>query len=66
MEAFKQLHATDPKNNLNIVSLLRCPVSGGELTLDETKSKLISSVAKVYYPVVNNTPILVRAEALPL
>ena len=66
VETFKQLHTKDPKNNLNIVSLLRCPVSGGELTLDETKYRLISEKAKVYYPVVNNIPILVKTEAISL
>ncbi len=66
VETFKQLHAKNPKHNLNIVSLLRCPVSGGELILDETGSKLISPAAKVYYPVVNNVPILIKTEAVPL
>ncbi len=66
VEAFKQLHVRDPKNNLNIISLLRCPVTGGELNLDETKTKLLSPAAKVFYPVVNNIPILVKSEAIPL
>lgn len=66
VETFKNRHARNPKNNLNIVSLLRCPVSGGELTLNETGSKLISTAANVYYPVVNNVPILIKAEAVPL
>ncbi len=51
---------------MNIVSLLRCPVSGGELTLDETRAKLISPSAKVYYAINNNIPILVKTEAVPL
>jgi uncharacterized protein YbaR (Trm112 family) len=51
---------------LNLVSILRCPISGGELVLDEKHSRLFSPASKVYYPIVNNTPILVKTEAIPL
>lgn len=64
VETFKQLHAQDPANNLNILSLLQCPVSGGELILDEANSRLISKEAGVYYPVVNNIPILIKSQAI--
>jgi uncharacterized protein YbaR (Trm112 family) len=46
--------------------LLRCPLSGGELILDEATSRLFSPTAKVYYPIINNTPILVNTEARSL
>ncbi|MEJ7827409.1 MAG: methyltransferase domain-containing protein [Segetibacter sp.] len=66
VDTFKQLHLKDPKNNLNIVSLLRCPISGDELILDSTREKLISTAAKVFFPVVNNIPILVKTEAVSI
>jgi len=66
VNAFMNLHKQDPANNLNIVSLIRCPISGGELILDESKKKLISKLANVYYPVINNIPVLVKAEAVKI
>lgn len=66
IKLFKQLHQQSPSNNLNIVALLRCPISGGALVLDETESKLISKQANVQFPVVNKTPILIKSEAIAL
>ncbi len=63
VKIFLDQHKLDPANNLNIVSLLRCPISGGELTLDATKQKLVSRSAGVFYPVINNIPVMIIAEA---
>ena len=65
IETFKQLHAKDSKNNLNLIPILRCPISGGELVLGEKSSRLFSPNSKVYYPIINNIPILVKTEAIP-
>ncbi len=63
---FMQLHKQDATNNLNIIGLLRCPISGGDLVLDTSKTKLVSKIADVYYPVINNIPVLIRSEAIKL
>ena len=62
---FLKAHSEDPQNNLNIIKLLRCPISGGNLVLDATGTKLISEAASVHYPVINGIPIMVRAMAVP-
>jgi SAM-dependent methyltransferase/uncharacterized protein YbaR (Trm112 family) len=63
IEAFKQSHRENPSNNLNIVPLLRCPVSGGSVVLDSSETRLISFNANVYYPIVNGIPIMIKSQA---
>ncbi len=66
IDEFKMLHATHPGRNLNILCLLQCPLSGGELQLDDTGTRLLSQEAGVYFPVRNNIPILVPSQACRL
>ena len=63
---FMQYHKADPSNNLNIICLLQCPISGGPLKLSEAKDRLISEKGGVYFPVVNQIPILVPSQAVSL
>lgn len=63
LEAFLQKHEQEEYNNLNLVPLLRCPVSAGDLFLNEDRTYLISTKASKKFPVVNNVPILVRSQA---
>lgn len=64
IDKFIRLHKLDPANNLNIIPLLRCPVSGSRLTLSENNKKLLSPEAGIYYPVEDGIPILIRSEAM--
>ncbi len=66
IHTFLQSHNASPGNNLNIVPLLRCPISGKTLKVSNDQNKLISSEAGVYYPVVDKIPILIKSEAVAL
>jgi uncharacterized protein YbaR (Trm112 family) len=66
IDIFKRSHKQNPSNNLNIVSLLRCPISGGPLVLDASETKLISFNANVFYPIVNGIPIVIKSQALSM
>jgi uncharacterized protein YbaR (Trm112 family) len=48
------------------MDLLTCPISGGQLTVSADRKKLISGEAGIYYPVINDIPILITSEAHPL
>lgn len=63
---FLKAHSEDPTNNLNLIHLLQCPVSGGELTLSQDQKSLVSLKAGISYPVINHIPILIASEAKPL
>lgn len=63
---FNASHNIDPSNNLNIIHLLRCPVSKGALILSDDKLSLISSKAGIRFPIINNIPILIHSEATTL
>ncbi len=60
---FQSAHARNPADNLNIVHLLRCPVTGGTVSLSEDGSELISRFAHLAYPIKNSIPILIASEA---
>ncbi len=63
---FLKAHAEDPANNLNLIYLLRCPVSGGELSLSEDGKSLLSLKVGLSYPIVNHIPVLIATEAKPV
>jgi SAM-dependent methyltransferase/uncharacterized protein YbaR (Trm112 family) len=63
---FNASHNLDPTNNLNIIHILRCPVTGESLKLSDDKLSLISSKAGIRFPIVNNIPILIQSEAVSL
>lgn len=59
-------HKSDPKNNLNILPLLKCPTSGEDLILSDDHKWLIGSKGTIKYPIINNIPILIISEAVPI
>ena len=63
---FLKAQGENPGNNLNLIPLLQCPVSGGDLILSEDQKSLISLKAGIGYPVVNQIPILISSEASSL
>lgn len=52
--------------NDKLLAMLRCPVTGGELTLDADNSRLISEQAQLAYPITDGMPQLLEQAALPL
>lgn len=63
---FLQLHKADPGNNLNIATLLRCPIHGSEIELSSDGKKAISKGNGIYYPIENGIPIMISSEARSL
>ena len=63
---FLKAHSAFPDNNLNLVHILRCPISGGSLKLDSVNNRLISEKANVAFPIENDIPIMIVSEAIPL
>ena len=63
---FLKAHQLNPKDNMNIALLLRCPKSGKSLQLSEDRSELISLEAGLAYPVNNQIPIMISSEARSL
>src|SRR5450432_470679 len=62
-KSFQSAHVLNPSDNLNIVHLLRCPVSGGAVELSDDGTEVISRFARLAYPVKNNIPIMIASEA---
>ena len=60
---FLQAHELDPLDNLNIVHLLRCPVSGEAVSLSDDHTEVISRFARLAYPVKNHIPVMIASEA---
>ena len=54
------------KQNLNIVYLLQCPISGGSVYLSKDSNYVISDLAKVKYPVINEIPVMLKKAAIDL
>ena len=57
-------HAADPSDNLNIIHLLKCPVSKQALELSPDKKFVITVDGVIRYPVKENIPILIRSEII--
>jgi len=54
------------KQNLNVVYLLQCPISGGPVYLSKDAHFVISDKANVKYPVINEIPIMLEKAAIPI
>jgi hypothetical protein len=63
VEKFLAAHRKNPADNLNLVHILRCPVSGGSLEVNADGSGLVSASAGLVFPVRNGIPILITSEA---
>ena len=46
-----------------LLNILVCPVTKGPLIYDKKNNELISSSAKLAYPIKDNIPILLESEA---
>lgn len=65
LDLFLEKHNKNPLDNLNICTLLICPISGGKLELSEDLKSLYSSEINCFYPIIDSIPILVKSEAIP-
>ena len=52
--------------NKDLMRLLVCPITGGNLYYDQKNNLVISESAKLSFPVRDGIPILVRSEARPI
>ena len=59
---FLRLHNENPTDNLNVVSLLQCPLTSQPLSLSDGKNKLINQQEGFFYPIVDNIPIMISDE----
>ena len=64
LDQFYKAHQQDPANNLNIVHLLQCPVSGKALQVTADKNFIITTDGLIKYPVKEGIPILIRSEII--
>lgn len=64
LRQFMSAHSKDPSDNLNIVSLLHCPLSQQALTLSADKNFLLTADGKLKYPVVEGIPVMIASEAI--
>ncbi|MEM7304082.1 MAG: Trm112 family protein [Pseudomonadota bacterium] len=46
-----------------LLDILACPVTKGSLIYDEQKQELISTSARLAYPIRNNIPVMLEDEA---
>ncbi|HET6267508.1 MAG TPA: methyltransferase domain-containing protein [Acidobacteriota bacterium] len=47
------------KNQSDFLSLLRCPLTGSELSFDSSRKELVSQDAGIAFPVVDGIPVLI-------
>ena len=61
---------SDPRPSATIdkklLDLLVCPLTKGQLELDEDSNELISRSAQLAYPIRDGIPIMLPSEARPL
>ncbi len=49
--------------NLELLAILRCPVSKDTLSYDATHNILLSAQAGLYYPIIDGIPVLLKEQA---
>ncbi|NTS77714.1 Trm112 family protein [Catenovulum sp. SM1970] len=49
-----------------LLEILACPVCKGKLEYDQDKNELVSRAVKLAYPIKNDIPVLIEAEARAL
>ncbi|HEV3251565.1 MAG TPA: Trm112 family protein, partial [Puia sp.] len=57
---------SEKQDNLNIVPLLCCPISKGDLTLTQDKNYLVSATAGRKFPIINKIPLLISSQSEPI
>lgn len=63
IKLFLDSHKNNPKDNLNLIHLLQCPISNEDLILSDDKSHLMSIKSKIKYPIIDGIPILIETES---
>ncbi|WP_338768288.1 methyltransferase domain-containing protein [Bernardetia sp. ABR2-2B] len=66
LEKFWKAHQSNPNDNLNLVHLLRCPISHTSVELSEDKTQIISPSINKFYPIDETIPIMIASEAVSL
>lgn len=61
---FLKDHYHNPKNNLNIIHLLQCPITKERFLLSDDKKFLITIKTKIKYPIIDGIPILIESESM--
>ena len=49
--------------NLELLTILRCPVSKDRLSYDAERNILLSVQAGLYYPIIDGIPVLLKQQA---
>jgi hypothetical protein len=57
---------SDAEIDPRLLEILVCPVTRGPLTYDRERAELISSAARLAYPIREGVPIMLPEEARPL
>ena len=60
---FINTHTVGNFDNLNVIKLLKCPISGNEVEMSPDRKKIISKTIGIYYPIEDNIPIMISSEA---
>jgi uncharacterized protein YbaR (Trm112 family) len=63
IKLFIDSHKNNPKDNLNLIHLLQCPISNEDLKLSDDKSYLMSIKSNIKYPIIDGIPILIETES---
>lgn len=66
LKKFMEAHHQNPANNLNIVHLLQCPITGEPLEINAESGNLLTCGKGFMYPVVDGIPIMIACEAKQL
>lgn len=61
-DAFNTPVSVDPR----LLEVLVCPVTRGRLTYDRERNELISTGAKLAFPIRDGVPIMLAEDARPL
>ena len=51
------------KLNKNLLNILVCPVSRGNLIYDEENNELICEESKLAYPIIDGIPVMLKEKA---
>ena len=51
------------KKIIELLEILICPKTGGQLTFDKKKMELLSKKARLAYPIVDGIPIMLEEKA---
>jgi ubiquinone/menaquinone biosynthesis C-methylase UbiE/uncharacterized protein YbaR (Trm112 family) len=60
------LKAHSQNDNLSIVHLLRCPFTGGSITITNDRKYLLSEKAGKKFPIIDDIPVLLKHKAIAL